>query len=157
MEKMKKTLKQENQQMAKFVRESDAALKESQRSDRNGNINQSAYRHGCRSLWKKNTLLRLSAKIGRYAIGNILKMATQQEIDQAIEKIISLLKNDVEEELSLLSIKEAAEILKVDIKTARRFLSNITKVQIGKQFRIKKTDFIEYIKKHETNERHKNG
>ena len=76
-------------------------------------------------------------------------MATQQELDEAIDKIITLLKNEVDDSLQLLTFNDAAQIMKVDIKTARRFLSHIDKVRIGKQFRIKKTDFIQYIKKHE--------
>jgi excisionase family DNA binding protein len=76
-------------------------------------------------------------------------MATEQDIEAALEKVLEYLRQHFESSLDLLTFKDAAEIMKVDVKTARRFLSKINKVRIGKQYRIKKTDFIEYIKKHE--------
>lgn len=76
-------------------------------------------------------------------------MATAQEIEEAIDKIIGLLKQPHDDDLKLMTFKDVAEIMKVDVKTARRFLSQIPRVKIGKQFRIKKADLVAYIKKHE--------
>lgn len=81
-------------------------------------------------------------------------MATDEEINAALEKVLEYLRQHFESSLDLLTFKDAAEIMKVDVKTARRFLSQINKVKIGKQYRIKKTDFIQYIKQHEVKCKH---
>jgi hypothetical protein len=76
-----------------------------------------------------------------------MEILTKKDLEEALERV-SMKWIEKKAELELLRLSDAAELMKVDIKTAKRFLGPLPKVRVGRQWRIMKGDLESYLNKH---------